>query len=391
MAMPPRRLAALMAGALSGALSGALPGAPPAAATDWSFSGFASQRVEADSDFGGGGSSAAQRDGEAAVGAVADLGVALRADTGRTRWLLAPGLRGTLYSSGDTNGVYPRFDGAVAHDAPRGGLDASLSVIPELTSASQFEDTGVVEQDAVQITVRGRVGGRWEADPRNTLSGGVSATVREFTETGGELTPTRSYGLDGGWRRAVSERTGLSLLADLRRFESDDASQGDSWSVAPRLGADHRLTPRSGVSASLGPSFLYDDEGDLTLGVVGDVTYDWAVDDQSFRIGLDQTLDQNSFGEVENRASLVAAWRQAIDQRQSVGVAARAGFQNPAFDSGARGDRTFLTATPSYAIRITPDWDLSVGYSLRLTDDDRREPVSHLAFLSVTRGMSFLP
>lgn len=388
MANPTRRLAAALAGALSCAA--------PACATDWSFSGFASQRVEADSDFGGAssgasGGSGSQRNGEAAVGAITDLGVSLRADTGRTRWLLAPGLRGTLYSSGDANGVYPRFDGAVAHDAPRGGLDASLSVIPELTSAAQFEDTGVVEQDTVQITVRGRVGGRWDADARNTLSAGASATLREFTESGGELTPTRSYGVDGGWRRAVSERTGVSLLADIRRFEADDASDGDSWSIAPRLGADHRLTPRSGVSASLGPSFLYDDEGALTVGMVGDATYDWAVDDQSFSIGVAQTLDQNSFGEVENRASLTAAWRQAINARARIGVSARAGFQNPAFESGSRGDRTFLTATPTYAVQLTPDWDLTVGYSLRLTDDDRREPVSHLAFLSVTRGMSFLP
>jgi hypothetical protein len=389
MGMQPRRLAVLLAGGLSCAT--------PAAATDWSLSGFASQRFEADSDFGGSGPSRSSggsrtaRKGEAAVGAIADFGVALRADTGRTRWLLAPGLRGALYSSGESNGVYPRLDGSVAHDAPSGRLDASVSVVPELTSVSQFEDTGVVEQDTVQITARARVGGRWDVDPRNTLSGGVSASVREFTETTEELTATRTYGLDGGWRRAVSGRTGVSLLADLRRFEADDPDKGESWSIAPRLGADHRLTPRSGVSGSVGPSFLHDDAGETTVGFVGDVAYDWAIDDQSFRIALAQKLDQNSFGEVENRASLVASWSQAITERQRIGLSGRAGFQNPALDSGSQGDRTFLTATPTYSVALTADWDLTLGYTLRLTDDDRRDPVSHLAFLSVTRGMSFLP
>lgn len=369
--------------------------AAPVLATDWKISGFASQRVEADTNFN------LDPDGadDVTFGTITNFGVVLSAEDGRTRWTLAPGVRAAFYTGdgSDSNSVLPRFNGSVVRSGIRNTVTANLTVTPDTSNRSDFDQSGATQENATEINVSGRLGWSLQADPRNTIGLDGFVRVREFTETTDTLASTLAYGVDGSWRRALTPATGFSLLPGYERFTSDDDDQGDSDSFSLRFGVDHRINERLSFSATAGASLVNESASASrgsrsSTGFVGGVDMRYQLADTDVTLSLSQDVDQNSLGEVENRASFGLTIGHRINSRSGLSLGVQSGFENPiAGFGGDTSDRRSLSISPSYNLEINRDWSVQTGYSFRMEDDNDGVASSHLVFLELSRGLSFLP
>lgn len=359
----------------------------PASAVDWTISGFFSQSLEADSNV------SFEDDGDAGLATTLDAGLAVQARTKTTTWLFAPGLRGTYTtdSDADLNAIRPRFNGSIAHQNQRGGVNGSVSIIPRFTNDTGFDDTEVTDETLLQINTNGSLSGFYSLDRRNTVSGGVFVGWRTFVDDpqDEDLGDTLRYGVNASFSRALDARTSANVGASATRFESDAGDAEDRMAYALTLGATRAVTPRLSLSGNGGASFNEDD-GSLEPSFVGGLGLDYAGRVDSISLGLTQSVDQNSFGEIESRISLTGGYRHAINERSQWSVSARVTDQNPLFDESSDERRTFSVA-PSYSYAIARDVDLSVGARFRLIDDEDGERASTSVFVRISKGISVLP
>lgn len=365
-----------------GGIAAVVAFAGPAQALDWTLSGFFSQRAEVE-----------QGDDDVTFGSVTDLGVSAVIETPRTRLQFAPGVRLNLYRGGDDEtDLTPRFNGSLTHRAPRDTLSASLSLVPERTSSTAFEETDRASEDALQITLSGQAGWTRRATNRDTLSLDANLRLREFDGASDSLEASQAFGLDGRWRRAVDNRGGVSLILGYDEFRSDGEGGDDTRTFSTSLGVDRALTPRLNADARLGLTYvsvLNPDPGEDDSSV--DLTGGFGISYQGLRtsasLDFSQAVDQNADGDVENRSQFSGALRRRLDTVSSVELASGLSFATPVL--GGDDDVTF-TLRPSYNRSLDADWSIGVGYALRMESGEDGE-TSHLGFVSISRGLSFLP
>ncbi len=384
--------------ALPAGLALALTGASSSSAVDWSFSGFFSERIDLDQRDA---SSSGSDQDDVALRSVTDAGLSIRAQTKRTSWQFAPGLRAAVSTdSSDSSDLLPRFNGSVRHVAPGSRVNATLSVVPDFTSETQFEDTGAAEEEALQITLSGAVGYDYDIDALNSISLGADVRAITFADDTETLDETQRYGLSATWSSALTPRTTASVTPALRLFRTDDEQGSDGETVSLTFGVDHRVNPRLGLNASLGPSLTRSsratsqpggagedgDETDFTL--VASAGLNYATAQSQFNIGFQQNVDQNSEGDLENRSSFFLNYSHALNSRSRIGVGSRILLQTPL--SGETEDRQTFSITPSYSFDMTKDWELRAGYRFR-AENDEDFSTSNLLFVQISRGFSLLP
>jgi hypothetical protein len=361
-----------------------------ARAQDLSVTGFFSQRFEADDNPG-----LSSGDGGTSIGAITDLGLILSAATPRLQIRFAPGLRGAVYSGRDReNSVTPRLNSSLSYAMSRDTLSASLSVVPRQVSDARFEDGGGLGRDenvdAVQISIDGRLGWVHRLDPRNSLSLGWFASADEYTTESDSLSPRRSYGADASWTRDLDARTSASLNTALTWFESDDEDDPGSRAARVTGGLSRALTPRWSASGDLGVSFVDEDGPDAgnTVTAVGGLDLSYAGPATTLGFSLSSGVDQNADGALENSLTLGADLSRQITSRSSLSLGARARLGVPL---EGEDESRVLSLTPSFSHALTRDWSVSVGYTLRLEDDDEGSAVSNIGFLQLSRNLSLLP
>ena len=370
-------------------LSGLGPGsAGRAAAADWTIGGFFSQRFSATDNFD------LDPDGGDGItfGSVTDLGVAFTRRTANSRFVLAPGLRAIGYAGGDANGddnaVRPRFNGSYLWTGLRDDVSASLSIVPESVTDTGFEEGRRFEEDAVAIRLSGALGYGRRIDPRNRVGIDLFARAEEYLEDTEDRGANRSFGGGLSWSRALDPTSTATLSTGLTRFtsEEEDGEDGTSWNV--RLGYDRAVSERLSWNASGGVSLVRSD-GDVEPGFVGSLGARYRTSDTALSFALAQDVDQDSDGRIESRLSLRLGAEHQVNSRESLGLSILVGGQNPLFGE-TDNDRRIASITPSYTRRITEDWSLSLGYALRMEDEDDFA-WSNTAFVTVSRGLSLLP
>jgi hypothetical protein len=124
------------------------------------------------------------------------------------------------------------------------------------------------------------------------------------------------------------------------------------------------------------------------FGVVGGLGLSYSGRLTSVSAGFNQTVDQDSNGEVESRSSLTASISHQLTETSSIGVSTQLLAQTPLF--GADDERQTFSLTPTYRLSLTEDWTLTTGYRLRASNDDDFD-LSNLVFVQISRGFDFLP
>lgn len=362
-------------------------GAGAAGAADWRVGGFFSQRFSVTDNYdldpdGGDGAS---------FGAVTDLGLAFTGQSGRSRYVFAPGVRALGFVGGGAGGdntIQPRFNGSYGWTGQRDDVSAALSVIPESVADTGFDGGTSTRNETFVLRINGSLGYGRRIDPVNRVGVTLFARTEEYLESTDSLDPNRAFGGGLSWTRTLGPTRSASLSSGITSFTSSgqDGENGVSGDV--RFGYQEALSDRLSWNAGGGVS-LVRSGGDVEPGLVGDVGVRYRTADTVLSLALKQDVDQNSDGRIENRQSLTGGVLRQINSRDSIGINVVLGAQNALF-SGGGSDRQIASVTPSFSRRITNDWSVSVGYAFRFENEDDTA-FSNTAFITFSRGLSLLP
>jgi hypothetical protein len=397
---------------------------PTAMAADLSFSGFFSQRIEADSnpdlessDFS-----------SPALNSVTDLGFIITARTPRTTLTFAPGVNATLQTdeSLDFQRVNPRFSGSFTRLGKRLRLSGGLSLIPRLTnsSSSSFDDfitaapdgpDGAAPPDApdgappfdgadprfaqdttnataLEINASANVRATYSLDPLNSVSTGLTAQARRFSGDNGAFTDSDTFGVNLGWNHRVDPVTSVSLNSGFRLFSENGGGSADK-TYDLSFGGNRRLSPDLNVSGNLGVTFISTSENN-TVGLTGGAQVSYSGKNGAIGVGFSQSVDQNEFGDLENRSSVFVTPSYRVNSRTSFSVPLQATFTNPVFSAGggaSSDDDLTFSLGPSLSYAVTDAWRVNTGYRLRVESNSQDLVTSGLVFLQISRNLTLLP
>lgn len=390
------RLAAAAGLVLGGAAAAALS----AKAQEVSSRAFFSQRFQAPLTNGSGDDA-----DSLVVDSVTNLGFLIQGQSPRTSWTFAPGVSYAFSSDEEfsTEIPFPRFNGSLSHAATqRLTLGANASFSPDLVSETQFEDTGRTEDEGIELDGSAAVSASFAVDSLNSLSAGLSGSVREFVDAPEDFESTRSVGGSLSWSRRLDPESSGSLSLSTRRFESDDdrsslstsVSAGYSTALAPTVslstsaGLSYSVTERVAQDPATGRDVTIDDEN---VGFIGSIGVDRSNPAGDVSLRLAQDVRQNAFGDLVSDLVFDLNYSRSLTTASSVSLGVGARSANPLFaNPDAESDvRTFLFRA-GYGVDL--GWDVSarLGYSARLRVDDDRT-VTHRLTLRLSRAFDLLP
>jgi hypothetical protein len=370
-----------------------------AAAVEWIVGGSVSERVGADTnpDF--------EEEGDPSLRSTTALGIDITALTPTTQWQIETGASGTVEAGGDDtedlNGIYPNFAAAVSHNGKYLDTGASFAFDMQPSSFAQFEETGVTEGDATQLSVQLAADAAYALDSRNRLSVGGFGRVIRFTGGSTELVPTTTYGTNLSWIRALGPVTEGNLTFGIRRFTSESFEDPESMTFSLSAGAGHAVNRRLSVDASLGltatrttRTFFGERETELTVGALGDLAVIWAPEpDTSFVLALSHGLEPSSLGELQTTTALGLSLQHSINSWVSGGISGLVQRQtsDSGFEESDEDARILASISPSLAFALTPDWALSASYALAVEREGGSDALSNQVFMTLTHQFDILP
>ena len=375
------------------ALAAMVACAPQAYAEDWSITGFLRQTFEAetnrrlDSNTGG-----------AVYGSTTGVNVTVNRETKRTLTSVRASLDGVLFTgSADADGLdrlQPNLDVSHTYRGKTTTLTANANISRQSVSETQFEDSGIVDVNADQITGAYNIGLDWRADQRTTVNFGTTGRIVDFSRSIGSLTPTRTFGVTGRVSRQVTATTNFSVNSGFRFTESDNAQNSSSQIVDLGVGITHDRTSRHKLGANAGVSAVFSDDNlgpsDTSFGFNGGATLDYTGKTVTGSVGVSQAVDASNTGEVSAFSRFTGTLAYSINNLQSVNFNAALTRRS---DVDGGGDvRHFFSAGPTFSYRLTQDASISLGYSFRLDDDEDADiETSHRVFLTLSRNFTLLP
>ena len=360
-------------------------------AIDWSVLARLSESVQLDSNRRLNG----DNEGIEAAGTVG-LGVTVAGRGKRTRFSVATNLA-LGRSTDNTVGNLDRLDPNIAATAVFLGkgysVNTSLNAQSRAVSVSELEDTGVTNLNATRFDLSGSVGVSWNATKRDSLSLGASVQLVDFNRSIGTLSPSRTFGVNGGWSRQVSPTTSVSASTSLSHFEATGATGRTSRNASIRLGIQHQRTPRHNLGASAGFSFVSSDRDNgpstTQVGFVGGGTFGYRIDEFAATLNLNQSIQPSADGDLNAFTSLRGslAYRVNALQNLSFGVT----YTRRSEISGGGDVLQFLSLGPSYSYSLSEDSSLSLGYQFRLRDDPTNDlEAGHQVMLTLSHQFDLL-
>ena len=378
-----------------------------AAAVEWIAGGSVAQRLGLDAggdENGGRGGGGDEDDDGVDLRATTALGLDLTALTPTTQWQVETGANlefGGDDDEGDQNLLNPNFAAAVSRDGKYLDTGASFAFDMEPSSFAQFEETGITEGDATQVSIQLAADAAYALDPRNRLSVGGFGRVVRFTGGSTTLVPTTTYGTNLSWIRALGPATDGSLTFGIRRFTSERVDNPESLTFSLSAGAGHVVNGRLSIDAGLGLTAtrttrtLLDDRGtEFTVGALGDLAVSWAPEpDTQFSLAFSHGLEPSSVGELQTTTALGLGVQHAINSWISGGVSALVQRQSSGDDFEEEEDtqRTLASISPSLSFSLAPDWALRASYALALEREGGSDTVSNQVFMTLTHQFDILP
>jgi hypothetical protein len=406
---------------------------PEATAVEWIVGGSISQRLEAetgdddgnDGNDGDSGNGGQDDDDGLTFGATTALGLDLTALTPTTQWQAETGASLAVGGSDDEEDqslFNPNFAAAVSHNGKYIDTGASFSFDMQPSSIAQFEETGVTEGDATQVSVQLAADAAYALDARNQLIIGGSGRIIRFTGGSTELNPNTTYGVTLSWGHSISAVTQASLSLGARRYTAETEENPDSLIFDLSAGASHLVNRRLSLDGSLGvsanrtnrtfdlppgfpPGLIAEEQSEFSLGATGGLGVVWRVTPEtSFDFAFSHGLEPSSLGELQTTTALGAGVQHAINSWASAGVdlllqrqSAGEGFE----EQDESDQRTLASIAPSISFSLTPDWALQAGYALTLERDGADggdggdagsdSELSNRVFLTLSRQFDILP
>ncbi|MEM9045959.1 MAG: hypothetical protein AAGC81_14810 [Pseudomonadota bacterium] len=370
---------------------------PIGPAVDWNLRGFARQRFEFDSN------RQLDADSEGAIyGSLSTLGLRLDARTKRSLLSLNAGVTARVFGGpGDTDNL-SRFDPEISASHVYAGKDYSisngLSLDVRPTTETQFEDSGIVEDQANQFTFAYNTGYTQSINARNSWSLSGDVRVIRFDEDVDGLAESERVGVNTSWQHALSQTTSVFASSGFRYFNSDNETT--SQTVDFTTGVNHQRTSRHNFGATGGFSVVRIEDGDapgepteVNVGFNGGASFDYAI--QRFNAGIDfsQRIDPSSSGDVDAFTRLSGALSYQLTPFSTLSGNLNFTRRTAISDADAANDPNgqFLSLGPRFTTRLTDDVNLSLGYLFRLdADEDSDIGTGHQLFLTISKNFEVI-
>ena len=370
--------------------------------TGWAVSGSVSQRVEVDTNRDENTSPAPT------YGAKSRLGLTVARETSAAAIEIRPSLSLSAFGGpgdpGDLNRVDPGLSGSLTLQGRRLTLTSELEADAKPTSETQVLDTGIVDQDTTQLSVRVSAELAYALDPRNRTTLAGTASLVRFTDEGTLLTPTTVYGLTAGWTHALDAATNITLSTGVSRFSADDASGTRALTFDMSGAVTHQFHPRLSGSARLGATLTRTVENaalggrsaELEPGLSVLASLDWeAAPDTRIGLSLSQGLEASAAGELQTVRRAAINVEHDVNSRIRLGLGlsysgrARSG-------SGQAGNANFsnnsdtINLETTLGYQLAQHWRANIGHVLHMTRRDQRKSLSNLVFLDLSHDFELL-
>lgn len=327
-----------------------------------------------------------------------DAGLSLGARTKRGLYTADLGLAGRVYLGPDQPGadtwpVDPRFAASALYTGKRYEFSSSFSFDVQPTSETQFDDTGILSDDDLQLTVNFSAALALEVSRRDRLTLSASARAIEFVEDAPGLEANRNFTAGLGWNRTLDARTSAGLELTFGYFTAEDVVATRSQTLGVSASISQQRTRRHNIGLSLGPSFVRTEERgrgtDFDVGFNGSASFGYSLRDLTLGLSLSQGIEPSSVGELQSfsRGGASLNWRVNPEESLSLSV----DFTHRTGLDGSEPYNSAL-ARASYNIALTREDNLSFGYQFRAVNDDIDGFASgHQVFLTLNHNFTLLP
>ena len=362
-------------------------------AVDWSLTGRASTRVQADSNH-------LLRPGDPTplLTTRLDTGLTLGATTKRADIDVNLGLSAPFYfgeEPPDTElPVDPSFSANGTYRGKRYTLAGTFSFDIQPTTFTQFEDTGILNNQTAQVSADYSASLAYELDRRNTLTVSTAGKVVDFLTGAPGLVPTRELSAGLGWNHELDARTGFGLDLSLEHFSSENAQATRSQTFGMAARFRQQRTRRHKFNLGAGVDLVRTEErgrdNRLDIGFKGSAGFNYSLRDIAVDLTLSQDIDPSATGELQGFTRLGAGLVWTINDRES--LAFLNAFTRRTPFAGNTSTLQTLTTGATYSLALTREARFSLGYNFRARDDSVTGFASgHQFFVTFAHDFTFLP
>ncbi len=333
-----------------------------------------------------------------------DGGLTLEAQTKRSEISLDLGVQRFFFlgenqpSNDNTQQLDPRFALSGNYRGKTYTVSGDFGFDFRPTSFTQTDDTGITDADTTQLTISYDNSLSLELSRLNQLIFSTNFQAVDFTDPAPGLVATRTFGGSVAWQHQVSETTTLTLSSGGRFFRAQNLQETKSQTFDFSLGLEHQRTRRHTFGLDIGLTTIRTvalnsvgiRETDLTLGVTGGASFEYALKSLSIGIGLTQSVDPSATGELQSFTRLNSTADYTINDQEQIGLNVNYTLRTPV--SGDGGTFQAFNVGPNYSLDLTEQATLSAGYLFRMSQGSTGGlNTGQRIFLTLTQNFDVLP
>lgn len=294
-------------------------------------------------------------------------------------------------ASSDLDGVFPYVSLGFTKGTKLTDYTLSTSFRLQDASTAEFDDTGMTNVDGDRLTFATNAGIVHQVDRLNSIIFSANATVVDFTEDATSLIPYFDGNTSLGWKRMVTPRTSVTLTGSAGYYRADDSPNTESWIFGADIDVTHKLTRRTSVSGGIGVNHVETDRktGDESkTGFSGNLSFDHQRKRTRVYVNFSHALEPSSDGEIEYRTRAEVGFNHQITRRAAFSMSAAYGLADSL--NGGSKTRQTVSVSPLFTYIPARNWQTSLGYLFRYSDDDGAAR-SHKVFFNVSKSFTQQP
>jgi hypothetical protein len=261
------------------------------------------------------------------------------------------------------------FGSDLSQESADGATSGTEGLSDELVTDGDA-DLGTVQTLVRRSTIRVVPNASYDIDPRTSirLSYRYVDTSFDDTDDADSIQDSQSHAGILDLRRELSPRDSGSLQIQRTRFKPDLRADVDTWEA--RFGWERQVTERVRSRLSAGASRIESDGGNET-GFLFSARIDRSTERGNLYALVERTLRPSAFGEIIEFDQLIFGTDQAISDRLSWSLRARASRNDSSAEGVFDRSQNYADVSPSLRWQLTDAWSIGTGYTYTWVDRDR--------------------